>query len=412
MILRIWRTSRNSYHRHGSLRWSALLFALTASAASGWAQSRLGAETLPDTTEAVLDSRKARTELSCQVAPEKPYLGFDLRFHAYYRVSTPIKMLAAAGGSLQVAMRVRPAASTAEPVYLVYRAVVPDFPAQTKGMAVVAGGFDLGPGRYDVDWMMHDGGGRVCSSRWKLEAKLGLHERNLPLTIGENMVAERLSPFDDEPASGRPGNQQLRLKILLNLSPSGPRESLLKLPEGGVLLEMLRSVVREPGVGHVDLIAFNLRAQKIVYRQNDAEGVDFAALGNVLRAPTAGTVDYRLLEDRQSESRFVTNLLVDQLGGRTASADAIIIVGPKVFLDKKVSLELLKRGGAASCPIFYLNYNPNPYDQPFPDTISSALKAYSAASKYDITRPHDLGVAIKDMLSRLGKQPALETGFR
>lgn len=413
MILGSWLANGSRGCMGGSLRFCVLALALTASASNGWAQVRLSTDThLPDSDLAVLDSGHARAKFPCQVAPEKPYLGFDLRFHTYYRVTAPVKMLAAAGGVLQVIARVTPAANHEETAYLAQRVAIPSFPQEAKGTGVLAGGFDLGLGRYDVDWMIRDGGGRVCSSHWQLEAKLGVHERSLPLTLGNNMVAERLLPFDDEPPSGRPDAQRLRLKILLNLSPSSPTESLLKPLDASVLLSMLRSVVREPGVSRINLIAFNLRAQKIVYRQDDAEKIDFAALGDALQTPAAGTVNYRLLQDRQGETRFVTNLLIDQLGERTPSEDAIVIVGPKVTLDRKLSHEVLRKGGAAPCPIFYLNYNPNPFDQPFPDTIGSALKAYSAASEYEIVRPHDLGVAIKDILSRLGTLRAQETDIR
>ena len=279
-------------------------------------------------------------------------------------------------------------------------------------MGWLAGGFDLGPGRYQVDWTMHDSGGRGCSAHWNLDVKLAARERKVALTLRENAVAARIAtPFEDEPPAVRAAGQPLRMKILLNLSPAGAQESLLKPQDAAVLLSMLRSIVRESGVGRLTLIAFNLRAQKIVYQQDDVEQIDFAALAKALQTPAAGTIDYRLLQDRRSEAHFVTNLLIDQLGSRTASQDAIVIVGPKVSLEKKVSLEMLRAAGAAPCPIFYLNYNPNPFEDPFPDTIGSALKAYSAASKYDIVRPHDLGAAMRDILVRLDKQPAPETAF-
>jgi hypothetical protein len=70
-----------------------------------------------------------------------------------------------------------------------------------------------------------------------------------------------------------------------------------------------------------------------------------------MQTPLAGTVNYRPLEDRHSESHFVTKLLIDQLGQRTSSQDAIIIVGPKATLEKQASLDLLREGGATGCPI-------------------------------------------------------------
>jgi hypothetical protein len=390
----------------------ARIGALSASLMSGSAQVLLQQEArLPAGDLSVLDSRTARADLSCQIESVRPDLGFDLRFHTYYRVTVARKMFELAGSALSVILRVR-AANEKEPIYFVQRVVLPNLPPETKGMGMFAGGFDVGPGRYEVDWMMRDGVGRVCSAHWELEAKLGSRERNLPLTLARNMIAEGLAtPFDDEPASDRVATQGLRVKILLNLSPAGERESLLKPHYANVLASMLRSIVREPDVRRVSLIAFNMRAQKIVYRQDNAETVDFTALGKALATPDAGTVNYRLLQDRRSEAHFVTSLLIDQLGRRTSSEDAIIILGPKVSLEKNASLELLREGGAVSCPIFYLNYNPNPFEDPFPDTIGSALKAYGAASRYEIVRPHDFGAAMREVLIRLGKRPAVETAL-
>jgi len=356
------------------LRSVGLLSMLAASTASGWAQGRLGVGFhLQYEDMAVLESGEPRADFSCRVTPEKPALGFDLRFHADYHVTVPIKVLADAGGWLQVLMRVRPAGNGEKPVYLVHRFAVPGLPLGVRGEGLLAGGFDLGLGRYHVDWMMRDPGGRVCSSHWESAAKLAGGQRNLPLTLEPNMVAERVEgPFDGEPPVERAAVQPLNVKILLNLSPARPQEIILKPEDAVVLLSILRGITREPRVSRFTLVAFNLREQKIIYRQDNAEKIDFGGLGKALQAPTGGTVNYRHLQDRQSETHFVTKLLTDQLGERTASSDAIIIVGPKVTLEKKVPLEPLKEGGTAPCPIFYLNYNPNPFDDPWRDTIGSA----------------------------------------
>lgn len=245
-------------------------------------------------------------------------------------------MLADAGGWVEEVIRVTPA-SHEKPVYLVERVAVPNFPPEANGLGWLSGGFDLGPGRYQVDWMMHDSGGRGCSARWNLNVKLAARERNVALTLRENTVAARIAaPFDDEPRTEGVEGQPLSVKILLNLSPTRAQESLLRPQYAAVLLSILRSIVRESGGSRLTLVAFNLRAQKIVYQQDDVEQIDFAALAKALQTPAAGTIDYRLLQDRRSEAHFVTNLLIDQLGSRTASQDAIVIVGPKVSLKKSI----------------------------------------------------------------------------
>jgi hypothetical protein len=256
--------------------------------------------------------------------------------------------------------------------------------------------------------MMRDGRGRICSAHWELETKRGRSQQNLPVTLAPNRIAERVDLFGNEFPVERDANQPRHVKILLNLSPAKQKESILKTQDVAVLLSILRGISRESGVSRFTLVAFNVRGQKIIYRQDSAPEIDFAALGKAVQAPTGGTLNYRLLQDRQSETHFVTRLLRDQLGARTSSSDAIIIVGPKVTLEKKVPLEPLKQGGAASCPIFYLNYNPNPIDEPLPDTIGSALKAYEGALAYNIVFPSDLGAAMRKMLCRIGKLPDSE----
>jgi hypothetical protein len=362
---------------------------------------------------AALASRGRRADFSCQVTPDKPGLGFDLRFHSDYHVTVPIKVLADVGGWLQVVMRVTSAANREEPVYLVHRFSIPDVPLGTKGDGVLSGGFDLGLGRYQVDWMMRDGRGRVCSSHWALEAKLRGGQQDLPLTLDPNMVAERAEgPFGEEPPVEKAAAEPLHVKILLNLSPLKPQQSILKPIDRAVLLSILRGITREPGVSRLSLVAFNLREQKIIYQQEDDDKIDFAALDQAAQSTKAGTINYRLLQDPRSETHFVTKLLTAQLGARTSSPDAIIIIGPKVTLEKKVPLEPLKEGGAAPCPIFYLNYNPNPFEEPWRDTIGSALKAYKGAVAYDIVMPRELGAAMRDMLSRIGRRPSSEATIR
>ena len=150
------------------------------------------------------------------------------------------------------------------------------------------------------------------------------------------------------------------------------------------------------------LVAFNLRDQKIIYRREKGDPVDFYALERAIQSPIAGTIDISLLRDPNSETQFVTRLLTDQLGAQTDPPDAIVIVGAKVSLDRKIPLNSLKAKGAVMCPVFYLNYNSDP-NEPWPDTIGAALKAYKRAATYNIVLPRDLGVAIKELLARAVK---------
>jgi hypothetical protein len=194
----------------------------------------------------------------------------------------------------------------------------------------------------------------------------------------------------------------LQVRILLNLSPAEASHSILAPEDTSVLFSILRGLAQEPGISYSGLLAFNLREQRIVYRADSGESIDIASLRRALHGPQTGTVSYRDLSNPRSETDFVTRLLAEELGAGAAAPDAIVIIGRKVTLNMKVPLASLKGFGAAPCPIFYISYSPNPVDEPFNDTIGSALKAYKGAVAYNIARPQDVGAAVRKMLARIG----------
>jgi hypothetical protein len=312
--------------------------------------------------------------------------------------------LIGAGRLIEVVIRVTPAANSEEPIYLLRQFPVPEIPQQAEGEGEFTGGFDLGAGRYHVDWMMRDSRGRVCSSHWEADALLPASMQGAPLTLRPNTAAAPIEGlFDEEPRAERPTGEPLRVKILLNLSPADPGASVLSLEEEKALVSILRGVARQPRVGSISLVAFNLREQKIVDRQESTRTIDFGELSRALQSRTAGTMDYHLLQDPQSETRFATQLLTEQLGSAAAAADAVIIVGAKVNLEKRIPHGPLKEAGTIACPIFYLNYNSNPFENPWRDTIGSALKAYRNGVAYNILLPRDFASAMSDIIARMNK---------
>ena len=365
--------------------------------------SRLGGVVrIVNTDMAVLESAEHRTDIPCEVSSVKPELAFDLRFHAAYRVVIPLKDLAGNGDQLRVLIRVTPVEKADNRLYLVDRFTVPPIEEDAKGEAVLPGGFTLGPGRYKVDWLMRDRAERVCSSHWEMEARLDADNRDLPLTMPPNTVAQRpQEPFGEQPPVERAATDRLlHVKILVNFSPTGPRESTLKPWDVEAIVSILRSIAREPQIGRFTIVAFNMQEERVIYREDNVERIDFPALGEAVGAIKLGTVDYRKLQDPTSGTRFLTSLLSEQLGPQQPEPDAIVITGPKLMLEKRVPQEALRQAGRADCPIFYLNYNFNPRSNPWRDAIGSALRVYRGL-EYSITLPRDLGAALTDMMSKL-----------
>jgi hypothetical protein len=382
----------------------ALLVVLAASMAAVESRSRRQPDPrLQYDDMAKLASRDPREELSCELTSNKPALGFDLRFHSDYHATVPVKALVDAGGWFQVAMRVTSRSENDQPVYLANRFDIRKVPMGNKGDVELVDGFDLGPGTYRVDWIMRDARERVCSAHWDLEAKAGSGKQDLPLTLGPSQVVD--AEMNDYPYRPQPKEAaaQLQVKILLNLSPAKPQESIVRPEDAAILFAILRGIAGQPRIVVSTVVAFNLREQKIVYRQENAERIDFLAMEKATQSRTSGTIDISLLRDPQSETHFVTGLLTDELGAQADAPDAIVIVGAKVSLERNVPRNSLKALGSAICPVFYLNYTSNPLE-PWPDTIGSALKAYKGAAAYNIVFPRDLGLAMRELFSRVAKR--------
>jgi hypothetical protein len=355
---------------------------------------------LNQTDMAVLESSEFRDDLPCKVTPEKPALRFDLRFHADYTVSIPVKNLAPGQEQLLVRLRVTPIADQADEVLMADRLNVPAIPDDAKGRGSFPGGFALGPGRYRVDWLMRDQQGRYCSSHWQADANLAAGERDLPIGLRPNGVAA----LAEEPRSGPPtrvsgGGDALHVKILLNVAPADTNRTVLDPEELEVLGSLLQNVEREPRFHSFTLVAFDIHAQKIIHRQENVSRIDTRSLRAAMEKSDAGTINYRSLLEPRSESKFIARVLTGELRAGMPQPDVVLVAGPKASLEGKVPLEQLKELGSAAFPIFYFSYVADPVQNPFRDPIGAALKAYKTSSEYKINRPRDMAFAISRLLS-------------
>ena len=115
---------------------AAAVWTVSLSAQTELNFSRLGGVVrIVNTDMAVLESAEKRNDLPCEVSPLKPELAFDLRFHAGYRVSIPLKDLAGSGDQLRILVRVTPFEQVDNQSYLVDRFTVPPIEEEAKGEA-------------------------------------------------------------------------------------------------------------------------------------------------------------------------------------------------------------------------------------------------------------------------------------
>ena len=364
-----------------------------------------------NTDMAVLEMQDARKDLPCTVTPTKPVLGFDLRFHSGYDIAVPMKDLSGTENLLTILFRVIPEHHPEDPVYFVHRVRVPQIEEDSKGEVGLHGGFDVGEGKYHVDWLMRDRSERVCSFYWDSEATLTARDRQMNLVMAPEVVAQIDSDqFKEEPPVERAqAEPRLNIKVLMNFAPQNSLSPAMQPMDTSALVSILRSIFREPRIGKFSLVAFNMQEQRVVYRQDNADKIDFPALGEAVGGLKLGTVKISQLAVKHSDTQFLTELIKSEVATEENHPDAIIFAGPKVMLDSNVQQETLKDLGEVDYPIFYMNYNLYPQSVPWRDSISHAVKFFKG-QEYTITRPRDLWFAMSEMVGRIVK--AKQSHFR
>jgi len=382
---------------------------LTAGAAS-WAQDLMpvsgpgGMVRLFSSDAAVLESQEVRKDIPCTVTPNKPILGFDLRFHSGYEVSVPLKDLAGTENLLTMVFRVTPQDQPDSPVYFFQHVGVPAITDDERGPAYLQGFFDVGEGKYHVDWLMRDRAERVCASNWDIDASLPAKDKQMALDIGAGVVAPAdTEPFKQEPPVERqPREAPLNVKVMINFAPQDSGSATLQPLDTNALLSILRNIDREPRICKFSMVAFNMQEQRVVYRQDGASQIDFPALGKALGSLNLGTVNLKRLSQKHGDSEFLAGLISTELKDDKQPADAVIFAGPKVMLDDGLPPDTLKQLAEVKTPVFYMNYSLNPQANPWRDAIGSTVK-YLKGIEYTISRPRDLFFSWTEIVGRIVK---------
>jgi hypothetical protein len=261
---------------------------------------------------------------------------------------------------------------------------------------------------------MRDRSERICSSNWDITAALSPKDKPITLFIAPNEITEYSEPFASD-SGARPihrAEDSLNVKLLVNFAPQNSLSTSLQRSDTDALVSILKAIERDPRIGHISLVAFNIGEERVIYRQETAEAIDFPALGKALETMKLGTVNVAHLSDKHSDTDFLEGLIEKEMG-TTTHPDAVIFAGPKAMLDADVPQDDLRRIGSIECPVFYMNYNLNPQAVPWKDSISHAIRAFKG-TEYTISRPRDLWVSTSEMVGRivrLKREKAPTTAF-
>jgi hypothetical protein len=376
-----------------------------------------GAVRLFNSDAAILEAEEIRKDLPCTVTPVKPQLGFDLKYHAGYEVSVPLKELAGSENQLTMVFKVTAESRPDDPAYFSQHVNVPAIEENAGGPAYLNGTFDVGEGKYHVSWLMRDRAERVCSSNWDIEASLPARDKQMALDIPALAIRPvEGQPFKQEaPVEREQQEQALNVKVVINFAPQDVSSASLQPLDINALLSILRSIGRDPRVTKFSIVAFNMQEQRVLYRQDDSSHIDFPALGKALTGLNLGTVDLKRLTQKHGDTEFLGSLITQELKHEGEPPDAVIFAGPKVLLEESIPQETLKQLGDVKPAVFYMNYSLNPQANPWRDAIGAAVK-YFKGIEYTISRPRDLFFSWTDIVGRIarskvGKAPAASNAF-
>lgn len=350
---------------------------------------------------AVLEGGEPRKDLDCSVAPDKAELGFDLKFHAGYSVTLPLKELQGQGNRLSIVFHVVSKAGGGS-VYFDQHVRVPPI-TQTSGDVLLNGVFDLGAGDYHVDWLMRDFASRYCSSSWDVTAALSPRDREVNVAIPANSIATtEPEKFQAEPPVERSTDAPLNVKVLMNFAADHPGAAAVAPQDRSALIGILRNLSRNPRLGRISLVTFNVEQQRVIYRQDFASQIDFPALGKALKSLSLGTVDARLLGNKNGGVEFLASLIGNEMAA-DPNVDGLIFVGPRSLIDLSVPEDELKHIAEPAYPLFYLNYTPDPLAVPWRDAIGRTVRFFKGR-EYTISGPRDLWNAVSESVDRMAKR--------
>ena len=245
------------------------------------------------------------------MTPAKPALGFDLRFHAGYEVTVPLKELGGEAKTRSISCfawsarttRTSPFTSpsisachrlTKKPrVTLICKADSIWARANTCGLA------DARPQRARLFVLLGS------------EAVIPAKDRPMSLAIAPGAIQRTDGEqFKEEPPVQRvSGEPPLNVKVLVNFAPS--ELALRRAPAGGHHRAGFDPAKHLPGAAHRQIlgVAFNMQEQKVVYRQEGADRIDFPALGEAVNTLNLGTVDLKRLGEKHGDTEFLADLV-------------------------------------------------------------------------------------------------------
>ena len=289
----------------------------------------------------------------CEISPIKPTLNYGFRYQAGYTMRTSMTDYVGKGHRLFLMTRITPEAGEQKPVYMGQAFRLGEIPNNKSDMEI-GGGYILGPGRYQVAWMLIDDSNRVCRKKWSIQVP---ETAKVKLAIPPNTVTDmtlrgipRLNREDED-------TRKLRLTVLLHATPLSSRRQTLRSSDEVMLLSTLSSLLERIRSTSVKLVVFNLEKREQIYSKDSFRISDLEQVDDAINKIQLGMVDYKVLQEPKGHLDFLNDMLEGELKAEQPP-DLVIFLGPPARTADKPALFELDKAAQLLPKLFYMRLEP------------------------------------------------------
>jgi hypothetical protein len=342
---------------------------------------------------------RGAASLACEVRPQPARLSFDLQIFTGYEFTVPLRQFQAGKrGLLLNVFRVTPRKPEGEPVWFIRRWPVPQLPptavATRQNFFQLGGGFIVGPGDYQVDWILIDATDRACRKSWRIRARESRAE-SLGIQPGSVDDDRRLMQW-----RGPAGNaaDPRRATILLHAAPTFRRRTYTRLSfyDRRLLTASLVNTIDRGGLTAARVVVFDLERRRVVFETPEFNQRELQRLTRLLGEVDLATIDFETLASGPSEWRFLEELLAAERK-RETQPDAYIFITP-AWRDGERRQRLSESLLEGLPRMFALALAP--FGRYTTGTVLDFAKA-ARARTYNVFQPNDLATATERLRKEL-----------
>jgi hypothetical protein len=375
------------------MRSAALVLMVVSLAVPAGAQRQFNMETKEGEEargvfEKVWNKQSGDPENKCAVQVHEPRLDFGLNLWSGWNTDFPIRLeQLRAGDRLVTVVRVT-SKETGKTQYFgeseQLQKVPPQLEGQQKLLIGSGGGFRLGPGKYEVQWMTAHPVAGVCRKSWTLNAK---PPKGTTVTLGAGEASEAM--FNAwRGFNGEPG---MRATVLMHAAPMRWRRNVNRLSswERNILLSMLRTVLDRGQIAEARVVVFDLEQGRTFFEMEKITREGYFRLARELAQVDFGTIDYKNYQRGEQHWTYLEAKLKEE-AARAQKPDALIFIGPSTVYSGRPPAEL-KAYRKTFDDLFYIALAP--FMSAAQDQISQLVRALDG-KVFSIWEPKDLAKAV------------------